>query len=105
MEQALEAVYNEGKTAFHTKDKNPYTINDQYFGEWVAGWKYAKAMAQNKANNTVIENIALSENKQKAIKQFSELIAKDCAKHIEKVIEKRVRLYATYLAEIMKEDD
>ena len=62
-------------------------------------------MSENKANNSVIKNIALSENKKKAIKQFSELIAKDCAKHIERVVEKRVRLYATHLAEIMLEDD
>lgn len=105
MEQALEAVYNEGRAAFYSKDKNPYTIDDQYYGEWVAGWKYAKAMSQNKANNTVVENMALSENKQKAIKQFSEMIAKDCAGLIQTVIEKRVRIYATHLAEIMQEVD
>jgi hypothetical protein len=105
MEQALEGVYNEGKSAFHTKVKNPYTIEDQYYGEWLAGWKYAKATAQNKANREVIEDVVLSENKEKAIKEFSKMIAKDCAKLIETVIEKRVRIYATHLAEIMQQDN
>ena len=47
----------------------------------------------------------LNENKEKAIKAFSEMIAKDCAGLIETLIEKRVRIYATHLAEIMQEDD
>ena len=100
MEQTLDVSYNEGMAAFITKDKNPYIIGNQYYAEWQAGWKYAKAKAQNKADKRLIENIALSENKKEAIKSLSELIAKDCAKHIERVIEKRVRLYATHLAEI-----
>lgn len=46
----------------------------------------------------------LTKNQEKAIKEFSEMIAKDCAKLIEQVIEKRVRMYATHLAEIMQQD-
>ena len=102
MEQALEGVYNEGKAAFLSKAKNPYPSSDQYHGEWMAGFEHAKSTAQNKANKVTVENVVLSENKQKAIKDFSEMIAKDCAGLIETLIEKRVRIYATHLAEIMQ---
>lgn len=47
----------------------------------------------------------LNDKQKKAIKAFSEMIAKDCAGLIETLIEKRVRVYATYLAEIMQEDE
>ena len=48
---------------------------------------------------------ALSDNKQKAIKAFSEMIAKDCAELIETLVEKRIRMHVTCLAEIMQEDE
>lgn len=51
-----------------------------------------------------MSNNKLSENQEKAIKAFSKMIAKDCAGLIETLIEKRVRIYATHLAEIMQED-
>jgi len=105
MEQALAAVYAEGEKAFHTGSVNPYPNTDQYWGEWTAGWTAEKLKAENKNKVETIENIGLSKNKQKAIKQFSEMIAKDCAELIETVIEKRVRMYATHLAEIMQKDD
>tara|TARA_R110002051_G_scaffold264178_1_gene324078 strand:- start:876 stop:1034 length:159 start_codon:yes stop_codon:yes gene_type:complete len=47
----------------------------------------------------------LNDKQQKALKEFSEMIAKDCAGLIEELIEKRVRIYTTHLAEIMQEDD
>lgn len=44
-------------------------------------------------------------SKQEAIKGFSEMIAKNCAGLIETVIEKRVRIYAEHLVEMMQEDN
>lgn len=105
MEQALEGVYNEGEAAFFSKVKNPYPTNDIYHGEWNAGRKNAKKEALKQSNKVVVEKMALSKNKEKAIKDFSEMIAKDCAGLIEKVIEKRVRIYTTHLAEIMQQDN
>lgn len=102
MEQALAAVYEEGEKAFHTNSVNPYPNTDQYWGEWVAGWTAEKLKTENKNKCAVVENMALSKNKEKAIKEFSEMIAKDCADLIETLIEKRVRIYATHLAEIMQ---
>lgn len=52
-----------------------------------------------------LEKGKLSEKKQMAIRQFSKMIAKDCTELIEAVIEKRVRIYATHLAEIMQKQD
>lgn len=104
MEQALAGVYSEGEKDFSSKAKNPYPSTDIYHGEWLAGWKHAKENSEKRSNQVIVEKMALSKNKEKAIKEFSEMIAKDCAGLIEKVIEKRVRIYATHLAEIMQED-
>lgn len=105
MEQHLDSIRSEGKTAFRKgNDKNPYKENTNEHGAWVDGWKSAKSTAKKQDDTSTIEQVALSENKQKAIKDFSEMIAKDCAGLIEKLIEKRVRMYATHLAEIMQEN-
>lgn len=106
MEQRLEECHNEGKLDYHKGiHKNRYKENTNESAAWSTGYGLAEKETKEQCKKDIIKDVALSGDKQKAIKAFSEMVAKDCAEHIETLIEMRMNIYATRLAEIMQEDD